>query len=489
MKKATEKFSLNDILILGLILVVALVMRLYDFDKPLTDYHSWRQADTAAVARNFTRNGFNLLKPTFDDVSPIQSGIDNPQGYRFVEFPLYNAIVAFFYKLFPFFEVHVWGRLVSAVSSLAIIALIYYFLKEEVDRKAAIAGAATYATFPFFVFFSRVVLPETMATMFAFASIFFLYKNTFQEKEPQTNSWTYVVLAAICFALALLIKPTVIFFAIVHLYLFIKKFRYSLLKNPAPYLFALLALPPLIAWRLYIRAYPEGVPGSEWLFTSVNTAQGLQNIFFKPAFFRWIFFERINNIILGGFAAAFLIIGGFVKPKRLFLFSILAASGLYVFTFQGGNVQHEYYQTLILPAIALFVGVGISFILNSPKSFISLYVLYPVIVGIMLFSLLMSYYRVKDFYSYSGDLPTIARVIRTLTSPTDRIVTDSTGDTTLLYLADRKGSPAVYKDLHELKKSGYSYFVTMNGQVIEQVKLVPDFHVVFENDKFALFKL
>ncbi len=61
------------------------------------------------------------------------------------------------------------------------------------------------------------------------------------------------------------------------------------------------------------------------------------------------------------------------------------------------------------------------------------------------------------------------------------------GDTTFLYLIDRKGAPAVFKSLDELKKDGYSYFVTMNKQVIDENKEV--YEIVFENDKFALFKL
>ena len=36
-----------------LILLVGLLLRLYRFDNPIADWHSWRQADTSAVSRNF----------------------------------------------------------------------------------------------------------------------------------------------------------------------------------------------------------------------------------------------------------------------------------------------------------------------------------------------------------------------------------------------------------------------------------------------------
>jgi len=46
-----------DIFILSVVLVVAFVFRLYKINIPLADLHSWRQVDTAAVARNFAKNG------------------------------------------------------------------------------------------------------------------------------------------------------------------------------------------------------------------------------------------------------------------------------------------------------------------------------------------------------------------------------------------------------------------------------------------------
>lgn len=489
MKKFTDTFNAWDGLIVSIILLIALTVRLYDVTKPLTDFHSWRQADTAAVGRNFVRNGFNLLKPQYDDLSPIQTGHDNPQGLRFVEFPLYNATFAGLYKILPIYEVHVWGRLVTIWSSLILLAIIYYFLRREADQKAAIAGSLSFALFPFIIYYTRVVLPETMATMLTFASIFFLYKFTFDDKKTPLINTLLIFLSAVFFALALLVKPTTVFFGIVHVYLFYKKFKLGFLKDIRTYIFGAIVIVPLLLWRKYISAYPEGIPASDWLFTSVNTPQGLQNIFFRPAFFRWIFFERINNLILGGFGAAFFVLGVLVKQKRLFLHMILAASFLYVFVFQGGNVQHEYYQTLIFPALAIFVGLGISFILNLPRNFLSPFIIYPAILGIMLFSMVVSYEKVKDYYSYSSDLVNMARIIDTLTKPDDKLVTDTTGDTTLLYLTDRRGAPAVFKGLPELRDKGYNYFVTMNGQVIEAVKKETKFQVVFENDKFALFKL
>src|SRR3989304_6819731 len=87
-----------EIIVLSIILILAFVVRLYKINRPIADWHSWRQADTAAVARNFIKEGFNPLIPKYDDMSSQANGLDNPKRYRFVEFPVYNLIVAGVWK-------------------------------------------------------------------------------------------------------------------------------------------------------------------------------------------------------------------------------------------------------------------------------------------------------------------------------------------------------------------------------------------------------
>jgi len=104
-----------DTIFLSVILIIAFILRMYNVGTPLADLHSWRQADTAAVARNFSRHGINLLKPQYDDVSSIQSGLENPEGLRMVEFPIYNAIIAVFHR-FDFFTFYNLCNLLSCAT-------------------------------------------------------------------------------------------------------------------------------------------------------------------------------------------------------------------------------------------------------------------------------------------------------------------------------------------------------------------------------------
>ena len=103
--RSSQVFFVASIIFLGLLL------RLYRFDGPIADWHSWRQADTSAVSRIFVEKGFDILHPKYLDISNIQTGKDNPEGLRFVEFPLYNIFQAAGYKFIGIFTLEEWGRI------------------------------------------------------------------------------------------------------------------------------------------------------------------------------------------------------------------------------------------------------------------------------------------------------------------------------------------------------------------------------------------
>ncbi|NTU47132.1 glycosyltransferase family 39 protein [Candidatus Roizmanbacteria bacterium] len=476
-----------DLIILTVVLLVGLGLRLYKFDAPLSDLHSWRQADTASVARNFEKYGYDLLHPYYDDLTPLQSGIENPTGLRYVEFPIYNALFALPAQYIGVFPVEVWGRFVSIFFSLGLISVLYYLALKESNRITAVFAAVTYAVFPFFVFFSRVVLPETMAIATMFFSIFFLYRF-FHAKRISIQILLFFA-SVLLFAISILVKPTTIFYALALFFLFLRKYQIQVLKQIPLYLFFLLGIIPFVGWRLFISQHPEAIPASSWLITTVNTYQGAENIFFKPAFFRWIFFERLNNMILGGYMTVFFVLGVLVKPKKFLLHAIILSGFVYLLTFQGGNVQHEYYQTVFLPAVALAVGLGVSAIFSTLKAHIHAFPAGAITAVVIVSSLFFSYYRIKDFYNNPQDLTQAANLIQTFTKPYDKIITDRLGDTTLLYLSNRRGSPAVYKNISEMKKDGYQYLYTAKSDLIHEMSENKEYQAIFKNDNFAIFKL
>jgi hypothetical protein len=78
-------FVKSDRFWVSLLLIGALILRCYKLDSPVADWHSWRQADTSAVTRNFIKNDkIDFLYPTYDDLSSVASGQPNLRGLRMV---------------------------------------------------------------------------------------------------------------------------------------------------------------------------------------------------------------------------------------------------------------------------------------------------------------------------------------------------------------------------------------------------------------------
>ena len=175
-----------EFIILTLILALGFLTRLYHFTYPVLDWHSWRQSDTSSVSRNFVKYGFDILHPRFDDLSNVPSGIyDNPKGYRFVEFPIYNVLQAGGFILFGNFTIEQWGRLVSIFSSLIAILFLFLILRKYANTTVALLSAFFYAFLPFSIFWGRTILPDQMAIMVTLGGIYFfdLYLENLNKKR------------------------------------------------------------------------------------------------------------------------------------------------------------------------------------------------------------------------------------------------------------------------------------------------------------------
>src|SRR3989344_2018962 len=151
----------KEILVLSIILILGFLVRLYKFDAPIADWHAWRQVDTSAVSKFFAKDGFDMLHPRFYDLSNVPSGVhENPQGYRFVEFPIYNVAQAGLFKIFGYFTIEQWGRLVTIFSSLVSAFFIFLIVKKYLSERAGLIASFFYLFIPFNIYFSRVILPD-----------------------------------------------------------------------------------------------------------------------------------------------------------------------------------------------------------------------------------------------------------------------------------------------------------------------------------------
>jgi hypothetical protein len=132
---------------------LALALRCYGLTAPLLDYHSWRQADTAAIARNFALHGYRVGLPEVDWGGRLP-------GYVESEFPLYTFGLALLYGLFG---VHEWiGRLLTALCGAGAAAALYGLARPALGRRGAAYAGLALALLPFALYFGRAVMPDTL---------------------------------------------------------------------------------------------------------------------------------------------------------------------------------------------------------------------------------------------------------------------------------------------------------------------------------------
>lgn len=472
--------KLNLLLIL-IILIVTGVLRFYKISQPIADWHSWRQADTAAVARNFIRFGFDPLHPRYDDLSNIQSGKDNPQGFRMVEFPIYQLIGATAYNYFPLFSIEMWLRLVTISASMGIALMLYLIVRKYTNSLTGLLTAFFYAVLPYSIYYGRTILPETFASFWALLSLYLLSKKS----HALVIQWLYFVGAAITCAVALLVKPTAIFLLIPAIYLFLKHFSFSLNWFIGVLVYWSIGLLPLVLWRNWIMQFPEGIPAYLWLLNS-------NNIRFKGAWFNWLFAERISKLILGYWGIIIVGIGSLVKPEKkegwYFVWWIIGALA-YLVVFAAGNVQHDYYQILLLPVISIYLAKGMSLLINNsffPR--INGYILASVSV---LFMLAFSWYQVRGYYWINRpEIVEAGRMADQLLPKNAKVIAPYNGDTTFLYQTNRQGWPIGFDREKKLEMGATAYVtVSPKDEDWETFDLARRFTVLVRNDRYAIIDL
>ncbi len=470
-----KKYS--EILFVTVIVLLGIVLRTYRISEPVADWHSWRQADTASVAREYVKHGINLLYPTYHDLSSIPSGLDNPHGYRYVEFPMRDAANALLAIHFPQISLVEWGRIISIVASGISILFLYLIMRLTSSKFAAGVTAFVYAVIPYNLFYGRVILPEPWLVAFSLISLY-----GYMRWWKKGNAWWYV-LSLVTLTLANLLKPTA-------LIILVPMYLYSLTsRRPIrDYVFALLlpvvSLVPFGLWRNWIKQFPAGIPASSWLFNG-------NGIRFKGAWFHWLFGDRMGRLILGYWGLIPFGIGltalGKRKEETMIVGGMLLGALAYITIIATGNVQHDYYQIQIIPALAMTVGLGVDKMIAEKHGL-------GKGVGILLagfcLALMVSlgWYEVRGYFNIN--VPAIVAAgqeIDKITPPDAKVIAPYQGDTAFLFQTNRTGWP-IGDNIDLDIKAGATYYVTTTRDA-EYQALKAKYTLVTENDQYSIIKL
>ncbi len=484
---------LTILLFLG-ILALGFLLRLYRFDNPIADWHSWRQVDTSSVSRNFAENGFDLLHPKYHDLSNVPSGKENPNGYRFVEFPIYNVFQAGGFKLIGIMSLEEWGRLVTIITSLFSITFIFLLLRKYADDKVALFSSFLFAVIPYNIYYGRVVLPDPLMVTAVLGGIYFfdLWINN-GKKLNLSKEILFAILTLIFTVGAFLLKPYALIFTLPIVAIAYNAYGFSMFKKWKLWVFGVLAILPLVFWRIWMLNYPEGIPVSDWLLNGGG-------IRFKGAFFYWIFENRIGGLILSFWGAGLLVMGllinsnseksyGFKKGQMLIFWSFLVSSLAYLVIIARGNVQHDYYQILIMPTLVIFAGLGAKLFIDPPFDLIKKYVSYPMLAVITFFMIAFGWYGVRDYFNINRSSILVAGAAADRLLPKDALViANYEGDTTFLYQTKRSGWASYTKELPEMINMGADYLILADPKESD-LEFGNTYKIIDQKPEYIIFDL
>lgn len=469
--------------------ILAIYLRLHELRAPLADWHSFRQADTASVTLEFVRHNYPIWEPHYHDLSNVASGLANPQGYRMVEFPIVNYFIAQIIKLQPNLDLVVTSRLVSiGFSILGLIGLYGFVYLLTKSRWASGLAAFFYAVLPYSIFYSRVILPEPamLGTQLMSLWLFLLWA---QEKHRHAvGHQVYYFLSLVFFVLSLLIKPTAIFIAPVYVLISLAYFGLRAAISPWLWAYAIIGVGPMYAWRRWIQRFPEGIPASAWLLNS-------DGIRLRPAWWRWLFGERLGRLFLGYWGSGLVVLGlvGRIRHhlSRASLFDLAtitwAGSMLaYLIVFATGNVRHDYYQVMLIPIVALLLARGVMWIFQA--HYLRKFLAIPVVVGVVGLSLAMSWWEIRPLFSINHPSIVLAGQRADEILPADaKVIAPYNSDTAFLFQTKRSGW-ALGHDIDDKIAQGAQYYVSVNYDQ-ETTDLMTAYTVLEETADYVIIDL
>lgn len=466
------KFSLP---ILVVLLLLTFIPRLYRIHYPLMDWHSFRQADTASVTREYVLHGINLLEPKYHDVSNIASGLPNPEGYRMVEFPWQNAITAVILQFIPQLPLVPTSRMVSILLSLITVGSLYYLVRLYSNNATAVLAGLFFALLPYSIFYGRAILPEAgMQAMSLLAIASFAYWT-------HTKRWQLWLLAWIGLTLAFLSKPFVLFLGPVFLAISWLSFGKNIWKE-WPILLLGTSLLPMLAWREWITNFPSGIPANVWLYNS-------NNIRWQPAWWRWLVFERYGKLItglVGWLLSPLAFLPPFTKANWILL-SWWVGIFAYLSIIATGNVQHDYYQVLLIAPTCWTLAVGtinLHKILAKTNNKLAIFM----ISSLLITGWLVAWQHVAGYFNVNHWEYKEAGEAVAATTPTDALViAPAFGDTIFLFQTQRRGWPIGF-EIEDKIAAGAQYYVSVDDDD-ERRNLAAKYEVVVKHDKYLIIDL
>jgi hypothetical protein len=441
-------------IVLGFVLLFGFCARAATYKAPLLDHHAWRQADTAAIARNFYREGLNPLYPQID-----QRG-DQPFGYVETGLELFAFLAAVL--AVPVGFTPEIGRLLSALLFVCSCFMVWRFVKRRYGDECGIVAAFLYAFgFPLLLWAERSFMNESLLVCLSIASLL-VAQRYLARRRSRDLLW--------------LILATSLVGAI--------KLPYLIVWAPIAGLF--LEADGSRAWRgpLVLMMFANLVVAGGWYWHAHQLAGvtglsfGMTDKLFDPAVvfslsFPQVIASRLVKDILGPVGVAGALSGLYYGVRGRRWCELLGTAGFvaYLVLVAGGNSIHDYYQLALMPVAPSLVSFGLlrlvdAFAASPERRRRAL----ATALGVAALATFIRSASAHSLYEYATSDVELCRAIGAVSSPDERVVILGTSDPKLLFCVDRKGwlvpSPMAEEVLHPIWKAG--------GRLVVVPKSLPD---------------
>jgi len=452
--------------IVVVIWIVAVTARLIFINQPYIDPWSWRQSDVAAIARNYSENGFRFGYPQIDWAG------DAP-GYVGTEFPILPFVAALCYK---FAGVHEWiGRIQAVILFTVSLPFFFLLVRQIFGGTAAVWATFFYCFTPLNVFAGRSFMPDVPSLSLAIVGLYFFLRWV---EHSESSSF---FLAAIAISLSFLLKITSIVIVAPLVYLAVAG-----IGDPGPLTTRLVASRDHRSrLQLLLFAAIALLPSAIWYWRAYQVAQkfyphhffGAGGIRIENFSWYWHIARETAISSLTPVLTVMALIGLFVpqsrdrRYSRLFYWWLVAMV-LFIIAVGYGN-RHRWYQLPLVPIAATFAGGACAFIASKVSSRVVAVTLSILLVSSFTIS---AFWYVRPFYqSSAAQLRDAGLELNKVTPPEALIVAADMGDPTIFYYAQRKGwhfleNDAIYNgnpddsqqainDLERLRRHGATHFV------------------------------
>ena len=446
--------------------LIGFLLRIVHLNTPIVGIHSWRQADTAAMARHFALEGTPIWLPQIDWAGASK-------GYVECEFPIFPYIVGQIYKLFGVHESI--GRGLSVLLSIMTILLVIRIGSKIFDPISGWWGGLFFALLPLNIYYGRTFQAESLLLFLAAISI----DQLFVWKKRSSISALFISWVAFCIACLIKLLPFIwlgLPLLVIQVYykdqLYLSSFKdlfrlvVKTIKSPVVWIYALSTIAVVLIWFVYSYHLGQQSGHSFFIWGKETDRVSLDMLINAEVWLNLFLRILVRNCAIFGIFFVFLCVwkcgyGSGIKVLNSGLLGIFICTAL---SMRSSSV-HEYYQLPLQLFLCPMMGRGWNFLsVSIGAKRISKYLLASLLSMLTFVSitvLSIDYWQVE--INQEKIWMPLANVVRSEVNLQDRIVTVTGLDPTLLNLSRRQGWLSATNNVNQ---ANVRYWLSEGGKYI-----------------------